>query len=225
MPMFATKAVVTITSAFVLLVVSACDGRADVSPWRKLEPAAKAPDSAALRKAGLDPCSHLLIAEGNTAVAICRKAGDSERAPLRVFFLSLAGNEVKVISESQGSQDAYSGRLALFSSPSSPGEILVLADFSAEFCYGTRVFWIEQNRRLREVGAIDDVLDINGEAKCVTDASSVWTDSTGNVEIRVAREVSVPQKNGSYEALGGRSVKYVIERGDSGRFSRVVAPK
>ncbi|MGZ5092423.1 MAG: hypothetical protein ACXWCY_10995 [Burkholderiales bacterium] len=213
------------TSAFVLLAVGACAVRADVSPWRKLESAAKAPDPAVLRKAGLDQCSPLSIAEGNTAVAICRTAGANERAPLRVLLLSLAGNEVKVIADSEGSQDAYSGKLALFSSPASPGDILVLADFSAEYCYGTRVFWIEQTRRLREVGAIDDVLDINGEAKCVTDASSVWTDSTGNVEIRVAREVSVPQKNGSYEALGGRSVKYVIERGGSGRFSRVVAPK
>ncbi|MGZ5261549.1 MAG: hypothetical protein ACXWC0_28360, partial [Burkholderiales bacterium] len=159
------------------------------------------------------------------AVAICRTAGANERAPLRVFLLSLADGGAKVISESQGSQDAYSGKLVLFSSSASPGDILVLADFSAEYCYGTRVFWIEQTRRLREVGAIDDVLDINGEAKCVTDASSVWTDSTGNVEIRVGREVSVPQKNGSYEALAGRSVKYVIERGGSGRFSRVVAPK
>ncbi|MEA3154864.1 MAG: hypothetical protein QOK44_2453 [Betaproteobacteria bacterium] len=212
-------------SAFVLLVIGACDGRADISPWRKLEAAANAPDPAALQKAGMDHCTHVLITEGKTAVAICRKAGDNERAPLRVFFLSLLDDGVKVISESQGSQDAYSGRLTLFSSPSSPGEILVLADFSAEYCYGTRVFWIEQSRRLREVGAIDDVLDINGEAKCVTEASSVWTDSTGNVEIRVARDVSVPQKNGTYDALGGRSVKYVIERGGSARVTRLVAPK
>ena len=208
------------------LTAAAVPGCAGGAQWAKLDPANQAPDAQALRSAGIDLCTHVMAIDSSTAVGVCRRsvAAGSAPAPLRVTVLKRDADGVRVTSESQGAGDAYAGRVTLFAPPDARGEVLVLADFSAEYCYGTRVLWLEQRARLREVGSIADVLNVQGEAKCVTQASSVSTEKTGNVEIRVAQEVSVPQKDGSYEALRDRSVTYVIER-TSGRFSRVVSPK
>jgi hypothetical protein len=56
------------------------------------------------------------------------------------------------------------------------------------------------------------------------DNSVVWPLVSKYVEIRVGREVSVPNKTGGYEALVGRSITYVIERG-SDRLTGVVGSK
>jgi hypothetical protein len=208
------------------LSAAAVPGCADGAHWAKLEPATQAPDARVLSGAGIDQCVDMIAIDATTAVGICRKrvGAGSAPAPLRVTVLTRHADGVRVASESQGAGDAYAGRLTLFASPDSRGEVLVLADFSAEYCYGTRVLWLEQRERLRDVGSIADVLDVKGEARCVTQASSVSTEKTGNVEIRVAHEVSVPQKDGSYEVLRDRSVSFMIER-PSGRFTRVVTPK
>ena len=216
----------SIAALVAALSAAALPGCAGGAYWGKLEPATPAPAAQALRSAGIDQCPHLMAVDARTAVGICRRSvsAGSPPAPLRVTVLARRADGMRVTSESQGAGDAYAGRVTLFAPPGSRGEILVLADFSAEYCYGTRVLWLEQLERLREVGSISDVLDVNGEARCVTQASSVPAEKTGDVVIRVAHEVSVPQKDGSYDTLRGRSVAFVIER-PSGRFTRVVSPK
>jgi hypothetical protein len=170
------------------------------------------PIQIAIASLGLTDCTDVVALSADRALAACRskKLDTQDNYGLRIYVLATGGGKLRVLSVSKGLGDAYSVKLQKRSDQLARYKDLIFADASAEYAYGTAVYWLNGDE-LRALGEIGHVLmDRDGNPVSALASTKVQATSDG-FKVTFSQDVFALDKKGEYHRLDAHKTSMMFD--------------